>query len=83
MSRYFLHKAFGMTVDLGAPSLKSRVFAAYPKSLASLYAQAIAKSGDPASIKLDQCDWRKSRDDCADAACLQASYERRHEQLTG
>lgn len=50
--------------------------------MAALYAQAVAKSADPSSVKRDQRAWRKARDSCSEILCMQASYDNRNRELT-
>jgi hypothetical protein len=43
---------------------------------------ARADTADPAVLKQRQRDWRRTRDACVDADCVQASYAKRTEELS-
>lgn len=51
-------------------------------ALALAYAKAVSAATDPAVLKQRQRDWRKARDICPDADCVQASYIKRTEELS-
>ena len=51
-------------------------------ALALAYAKAVSAATDPAALKQRQRDWRKTRDVCGKADCVQASYAKRIEDLS-
>ena len=49
--------------------------------LGRLYAAGLAKAADPAALKLQQRDWRRTRDACGDVACMSEAYSKRNAEL--
>lgn len=47
------------------------------KRVADLFELALSQAPDPGDVKRAQRRWLRERDDCKEAACIQASYERR------
>ena len=51
-------------------------------ALALAFTKAVTAAADPGVLKQRQRDWRKTRDACTDADCVQASYASRTEELS-
>ena len=51
-------------------------------AMAISYSKALTASADAPTVKQQQRDWRKTRDSCLDANCLEASYAKRIEELS-